>query len=106
MIKSYRDLIVWQKSITLVEQIYSIVYRFPKNEENCLSYQIRKSVISIPSNNLPDGSQVAEGYGRKYNAEYSRFLQFARGSLYELNTQLEIVKRLQYFDNECIKTVE
>ena len=93
MIKSYRDLIVWQKSMNLVEMIYKLVNQFPKNEEYCLSSQIRRCAISIPSN-------IAEGYGRKYTAEYKRFLTIARGSLFELQTQVQIAKRLDYINDK------
>jgi len=87
--KSYIDLIVWQRSIELVERSYVYVKDFPKNEEYGLSSQIKRSVVSIPSN-------IAEGYGRNYTIEYIRFLQISRGSLYEFQTQLEIVKRLEF----------
>lgn len=94
MIKTYRDLIVWQKSMDLLEMIYRYISHFPKNEEHCLSIQIRRCAISIPSN-------IAEGFGRKYTAEYKRFLSFSRGSLFELQTQLEIAIRLNFisYDN-------
>ncbi len=80
--------------------IYKLVSHFPKNEEHCLSIQIRRCAISIPSN-------IAEGFGRKYTAEYKRFLSFSRGSLYELQTQTEIAKRLNYItnDNEVFETI-
>jgi four helix bundle protein len=75
----------------LVDIIYKITRHFPKSEEYSLSVQIRRSAISIPSN-------IAEGYGRKYTAEYKRFLEIARGSLYEIQTQIEIAFRQQYLD--------
>lgn len=102
MIKTYRDLIVWQKSMDLVEMIYKLVNSFSRNEEHCLSPQIRRCAISIPSN-------IAEGFGRKYKAEYRRFLFFSRGSLCELQTQIEIALRLEYiksdhqFDNTILE---
>ena len=89
MIKNYRDLIVWQKSMELVELIYTRISEFPRNEEYCLSAQIRRSAISVPSN-------IAEGYGRNTRADYKRFLSIARGSLYELQTQIDIACRLNY----------
>ena len=89
--KHYRELIVWQKSMDLVEMIYKIDYL---NEERFgLSSQIRRSSISIPSN-------IAEGYGRNSTKDYIRFLQISKGSLYELQTQLEISYRLKYIDTE------
>ena len=81
--KSYRDLIVWQKSMNMVTLIYKLVLELPENEKYGLTSQIKRSAISIPSN-------IAEGYGRNYRKDYSRFLQIARGSLFENQTQLEI----------------
>jgi four helix bundle protein len=82
-IRNYRDLIVWQKSIALVTEVYSITRLFPKEELYGLISQIRRSAVSIPSN-------IAEGYGRYSTNDYIRFLQIAIGSLYEFQTQLEI----------------
>ena len=87
--KSYRDLIVWQKSMSLVTLIYKLVVQFPENEKYALTSQIKRSSISIPSN-------IAEGYGRNYRKYYSRFLQIARGSLFENQTQLEIAINLDF----------
>ena len=88
-IKTFRDLIVWQKSMHLVTQIYWASGNFPKSEFYGLIYQLRRSAISIPSN-------IAEGYGRRFTEDYVRFLQIFVGSLYELQTQLEISKKLEY----------
>lgn len=73
--KSYRDLIVWQKSMNWVTLVYSLTTKFPENEKFGLSSQVKRSAVSIPSN-------IAEGYGRNYKKDYSRFLQIARGSLF------------------------
>jgi len=78
--KSFKDLIVWQKSYKLVIEIYKVTGNFPKSEVYGLSQQIRRSAVSIPSN-------IAEGYGRQYNKEYRHFLTIAYGSLCELETQ-------------------
>jgi len=86
-IKSYKELIVWQKSIDLVCQIYHFSSFFPKEELYALSSQIKRAAISIPSN-------IAEGYGRNSKNDYLRFLQISSGSLYEVQTQVEIAKRL------------
>ncbi|NNT72378.1 four helix bundle protein [Flavobacterium sp. IMCC34852] len=86
---SYRDLIVWQKSMSLVTLIYKLVADLPVNEKYGLIPQIKRSAISIPSN-------IAEGYGRNYRKDYSRFLQIARGSLFENQTQLEIAVNLDF----------
>lgn len=88
-IKSYRDLIVWQKSMALVTDIYTLTKLFPKEEVYGLTLQIRRCAISIPSN-------IAEGYGRNATGDYIRFLQIGIGSLYEFQTQLEIAYNLEY----------
>lgn len=85
----FRELIVWQKSIDLVEKVYQITNSFPKEEVYSLTSQIRRSAISVPSN-------IAEGYGRKSTLDFIHFLHIARGSLYEFQTQLEISKRIKY----------
>jgi four helix bundle protein len=87
MIDSYKQLIVWQKSIKLVELIYKLTERLPKNEEYCLSSQMRRAAISIPSN-------IAEGYKRKGLGEYLNFLSIADASAAELETQIVITKKL------------
>lgn len=103
-IRSYRDLIVWQKSMKLVTGIYGITRELPKEETYGLCSQIRRCSISIPSN-------IAEGYGRHSTKDYIRFLQIASGSLYELQTQLEICLNLNYltqtkFDSVAAKSME
>ena len=88
-IKTYRDLIIWQKSMTLVTEIYKVSKTFPKDETYTLIAQMRRCAISIPSN-------IAEGYGRKSTNDYIRFLNITMGSIYELQTQLEISFNLKY----------
>jgi len=90
-INTFRDLIVWQKSMTMVTEVYSITKCFPSTENFGLTAQLRRSAISIPSN-------IAEGYGRRSTGDYLRFLQIALGSLFELQTQIEIVFNLLYID--------
>jgi four helix bundle protein len=90
-VKSYKDLIIWQRSIDLVELIYRISENFPAKENFGLISQMRRAVISIPSN-------IAEGYGRQSTGSYSQFLSIARGSLFELETQIEICIGLKYFN--------
>ncbi len=87
--ESFRELIVWQRSLKLVRSVYEVTRGFPKEEIFGLKMQIRRCATSIPSN-------IAEGYGRQHTAEYVRFLQIARGSLFELVTQLEIALSLSY----------
>ena len=85
----YKDLILWQKSMELVKEIYCLVKKLPKEEMYSLSDQMRRAAVSIPSN-------IAEGNGRKSLTEYARFLDIARGSEYELETQLQICVMLGY----------
>lgn len=86
-IHSYKNLIVWQKSIELVVNIYELTEKFPKEEIFGLTSQIRRSAVSISSN-------VAEGRYRGTRADYLHFLRISYGSGAELETQLEISKRL------------
>jgi len=81
MLKSYKELKVWQKSYELCLEIYRITAKFPKEEIYGLTSQIRKSVVSIPSN-------IAEGYGRKTTLDYIRMLYISYGSVCELETQI------------------
>ena len=93
-VKTYRDLEVWQKSMAFVEDDYKAVKTFPREEQYGLSDQIRRAAVSIPSN-------IAEGFGRDSNAEFLRFLAIARGSLYEVSTQLEIAHRLGFLPSKA-----
>ncbi|MBI5622079.1 four helix bundle protein [Candidatus Falkowbacteria bacterium] len=90
--KGYQDLIVWQKGFALVVAVYTLTNQLPKNEMFGLVSQLRRSAVSIPSN-------IAEGYGRKSDAEFNRFLLIAKGSLFELETQLLLVKKLNLIPN-------
>ena len=94
--KSYKELLVWQKSMSLVTQVYSGTGSLPGNELYGLTSQIRRSAVSIPTN-------IAEGYGRHATQDYIRFLKIARGSLFELQTLLEISRNLSYIDTECFQ---
>ena len=93
-VKTYRELEVWQKSMAFVEDVYKAVKTFPREEQYGLSDQIRRAAVSIPSN-------IAEGFGRDSNAEFLRFLAIARGSLYEVSTQLEIAHRLGFLPSKA-----
>ena len=94
--KSYKDLVVWQKSIDLVVIVYKLVKLLPDDENYVLSSQMRRAAISIPSN-------IAEGQQRKSPKEFVNFLSVARGSKAELQTQLYIYYKLQFFSKEQIK---
>ena len=86
---NFKELKVWQKSMELVVAVYALLKYLPKEEMYGLSDQIRRSVVSIPSN-------IAEGHGRETDKEFIRFLTISRGSVFELETQLEICFRLGY----------
>ena len=97
-IKSYKDLIVWQKSFNLVKEIYGLTNLFPAEEKFGLSSQMRREVISIPSN-------IAEGYARKSTKEYTNFISIAYASGAELETQLLLAKSLKFISEEEFKNV-
>jgi four helix bundle protein len=94
--KSYRDLIVWQKSMALARQAYALSATLPKNGTYGLLTQIRRPAVSVPSN-------VAEGHGRLTDLQFRHFLGNARGSLYELQTQIELAADIGYFSNESVE---
>ena len=87
--KDHKDLIVWQKSMDLLVEVYRLVKKLPKEETYALSDQMRRAVVSIPSN-------IAEGRGRSSEKEFLRFLFIARGSKAEIETQLLACVRLNY----------
>ena len=89
----YKKLLVWQKSMQFVRCVYELVKKFPKNEQYALSDQLRRAVVSIPSN-------IAEGSGRSGNRDYGHFLSISRGSLYEVMTQIEIANDLGYVNSD------
>ena len=84
-VRSYRDLLIWQKGMAIVDETYKLMSLFPKEETFGLVSQLKRSSVSIPSN-------IAEGWGRDSTQSYKQFLRIARGSLFELETQLEISK--------------
>ena len=89
----YEKLQIWQKSMELVEDIYKLTSTFPNIEKFNLISQINRSAVSIPSN-------IAEGKGRGSDKEFKQFLYIARGSLFELRTQLELARRLKYIKSD------
>jgi four helix bundle protein len=91
MIQSHRDLIAWQQAFSLGIAVHRATRSFPKEELYGLTSQLRRSAVSIASN-------IAEGYGRQSTQEYIRFLQIARGSLYEVDTQLQFALEFEYVD--------
>jgi len=93
MRKTYRELRVWQKSIDLVDLIYDITEIFPKNETYGLTNQLRRAAVSIPSN-------IAEGSSRSGAKEFSHFINIAKGSLAEVETQIYISMRRGYLSKD------
>jgi four helix bundle protein len=85
----YQDLVAWQKAIEFVQRIYAITSKFPQEEMFGLKSQMRRAAVSVPSN-------IAEGQGRATRGEFLQFLGHARGSLYELETQIVIASKLAY----------
>ncbi len=96
--KTYRELICWQKAIELVKSIYKITNNFPHTEQFGLTSQLRRAAVSVPSN-------IAEGFGRGSNKDFRRFLDISRGSLFEIQTQIYIAKELDYIDKEFFEKV-
>jgi four helix bundle protein len=97
-VKTHKDLIVWQKAMDFVEEIYKLTDIMPKTELYGLTSQIRRSAISIPSN-------IAEGAARNHNKEFIQFLYVALGSVSELETQLLLAERLEFIPEAPIKSL-
>lgn len=98
MLQAYKDLIVWQKAMDLVIVIYKITENFPKSEIFGITSQIRRSSVSVPSN-------IAEGKMRLSDGEFRQFLRIAYASVSELETQIEISKRLNFCNLEDYKKI-
>jgi four helix bundle protein len=90
-VQHYRELVVWQKAMDLVEAVYQATSHFPGTEIYGLTSQARRAAVSIPSN-------VAEGQGRSTTRDFLHFLSLAQGSLMEVETQITIAQRLGYID--------
>ena len=99
MAHSFRDLIVWQRAMQLTISIYRLTQGFPREEMYGLTSQIRRSAVSIPSN-------IAEGHGRLNTGEYRQFLGISRGSNFELQTQLEISRALEFGNTKLLDEAE
>lgn len=97
-VRNYRELIVWQKAMNLVELVYQATKQFPKEELYGLTSQIRRSAVSIPSN-------IAEGQARKSTAEFLNFLSIANGSRAEMETQILLAQRLNYATNDTAQQI-
>lgn len=99
MAQSFRELVVWQRALQLSIAIYKLTKDFPREELYGLTAQIRRAAISVPSN-------IAEGQGRGSTGEFRQFLGIARGSNFELQTQLEIARALKLGDQNAIDHAE
>ena len=97
--KNFKDLLVWQRAVDLVPQLYELLRGFPKEETYALSDQIRRAAVSIPAN-------IAEGQARQHPKEFLQHLFIAKGSLAELQTLLIIAERLHYIGKDQLQAAE
>src|SRR5690348_7309713 len=98
VIRNYRDLLVWQKAMYLVEEVYQLTSRFPPDERFGLAAQLRRAAVSIPSN-------IAEGQARKSTREFVQFISLAEGSLAEVDTQLLLSELLGLCVDRDVQTL-
>jgi four helix bundle protein len=99
MVESFRDLLVWQRSIEMTMAIYKLTAAFPESEKFGLASQLRRASVSVSSN-------IAEGYGRASSGEYLQFLGHARGSNFEVQTQLVIARGLAFGEERFLLVAE
>ena len=97
-VKGYKDLLVWQRSMDLVEKVYFLTAQLPSSEQFGLTSQMRRAAVSVPSN-------IAERYGRQATGEYRHHLSIARGSVLELETQALLASRLKYLEPADAKSL-
>ena len=97
--QKYRKLLVYEKATALVVHVYALLKKFPKEEQYALCDQLRRAVVSIPSN-------IAEGVGRVSVKDRAHFLEIAYGSLLEVNCQMDVAKRLEYITDEELAEVD
>ena len=97
-VKSYRELVAWQRAMDLAEQVYSATQSWPSEERYGLTSQVKRAVVSVPSN-------IAEGQGRTTTREFLHHLSIARGSLMEVETQILLARRLDYINSEISSNV-
>jgi four helix bundle protein len=96
--RHYRELLVWQKAMSLAKAVYGATEGLPKAEVYGLQSQMRRAAISIPSN-------IAEGHGRLNDGHFRQFLATSRGSLFELQTQMELANDLNFLDAKVFTTL-
>ncbi len=97
--QSFHDLVVWQRAMQLTVAVYRLTAEFPREEQYGLTNQVRRSAVSIPSN-------IAEGQGRLSVGEFKQFLGIARGSNFEVQTQLEIARALKFGNPSMVNEAE
>ena len=97
--KHYKELLIWQRGMTLAKEIYRLTATFPAEEKFGLTTQMRRAAVSIPSN-------IAEGQARRSTREFVQFLSLANGSLAELETQLRLSADLKYADAVAVSGLE
>lgn len=98
-IETYRDLDAWKLAIRLTKFIYRASEKFPADERFGLTSQIRRAAVSVASN-------IAEGWGRGTTSDYARFLRMARGSIFEIETQIVIARELGFIGDEVLNPVD
>jgi len=94
--EGHRDLVVWKRAMLFVTDVYRVTSTFPREEMYGLTSQLRRAAVSVPSN-------IAEGCGRSSKKEFHQFLCHARGSLLEVETQLEIAQNLSYLSDKSVR---
>lgn len=97
--RNYRELVVWQEGIQLAKDVYKLTEKFPRQETYALADQIRRAVVSVPSN-------IAEGQARKAPGDFSRFLHISLGSLAEVDTPLIVAQEFGYMNKEDLHTMD
>lgn len=96
--RNFRSLGIWQKGMMIVKSVYSLTANFPKEEKYGLTSQMCRAAVSVPSN-------IAEGCSRGSDADFTRFLEIALGSLFEIETQILVVKDLNYSKSNDIEDI-
>ena len=99
MLRSYRDLAVWKRSVLLVAEVYRVTRTLPSDERFGLTAQMRRASVSVSCN-------IAEGYGRATRGEYLNHLSIARGSLYEVEALIEVCQSLSFLRHEDLTGIE
>lgn len=99
MYKSFKEMPVWQEAMTIAEMAFELTEKLPKKEDYGLTSQLRRAALSISAN-------IAEAYGRNHSLDKANFYYFARGSVTESQSHLEYGKRVGYFNQDAVKTID